>query len=214
MTRDLAARVRALPDVVARTRRLDLVWPTPGREAELLRLLSEPSISRWTGSIPYPYTPAHAREFLRRARRTRRTGSGILLQIIRRKDGALLGGAGLHNLVGRDRRSAEVGYWLGREFRGEGFTSEAVGGILELAFGRLGLHRVYATVFPRNRASIGVLRANGFRYEGRIRDEIIKDGRWRSVVLWSRLASDPPPPRASPRPRRGRPAHDRGGRTR
>jgi [ribosomal protein S5]-alanine N-acetyltransferase len=189
VTLSLADRVRRLP--VVRTARLELVPPNSIYAPALVDLLSDRSISRWTGTIPYPYTSRDADEYIRRARATRRAGGGVPFHIVRRSDGVLIGGAGLHNL-NEARASAEAGYWLGRKYRGQGYAREALAGVLGTAFGTLGLHRVYATVFPRNGPSIRVLRSNGFQYEGRIRDEIRKDGEWRSALLFSRLSTDPP----------------------
>jgi ribosomal-protein-alanine N-acetyltransferase len=114
---------------------------------------------------------------------------------VRRSDGEVLGGVGLHDLKEGDP-CAEVGYWIGREHRGQGYATEAVSLLVRTGFTRLGLHRIEALVFPANVASRGVMRGCGFRYEGRLRDEARKDGRWRSTLLFARIASDPPPRRS------------------
>jgi RimJ/RimL family protein N-acetyltransferase len=52
-----------------------------------------------------------------------------------------------------------VGYWLAREFWGHGIASAALAEFLELVSER----PLFATVAPRNVASIRVLEKNGFR---------------------------------------------------
>jgi len=104
-----------------------------------------------------------------------------------------VGGLGLKDVSGEHLR-AEIGYWIGRPFRGQGYAREAVRALLRLAFGPLGLVRIEAGVFPGNAASMRVLRANGFRREGRMRQEVRKDGVGRDVVLYARLRGDPPAP--------------------
>ena len=157
----------------------------------VVRLMNEPSVALWTLHIPFPYTARDARAYVQRSGRNRRAGRSLGLGIVRRRDRALLGGVGFQNFVEEAAR-AEVGYWLGREHRGQGYASEALQVLLRVGFTRLGLHRVEARVYPRNRASRALLRRNGFRYEGRLRDEVQKNGRWQSTLLYSRIVTDPP----------------------
>jgi len=178
-----------------RDRRVDLVLPTLSDIEAFVRLLNEPSVARWTLHVPYPYTKRNARHWVRHARAGRRAGRSLGLTVVRRSDGEVLGGVGLHDLKEGDP-CAEVGYWIGREHRGQGYATEAVNLLVRTGFTRLDLHRVEAFVFPANVASRGVMRRCGFRYEGRLRDEARKDGRWRSTLLFARLASDPPPRRS------------------
>ena len=191
MTLPLPEKVRRVPAKI-RSGRVDLIAPDLGFADELVALLADPSIHRWTGTIPSPYQRTDAADYVRRARANRRAGQGVSFLILRCVDGRLLGGIGLHDIHPR-REAAEVGYWIGRPFRGQGFAGEALDGVLGLAFGRLGLHRVYAGVFPGNRPSVRLLRRAGFRYEGRIRDEFRKDGVWQDALWFARLSTDRPP---------------------
>ena len=49
-------------------------------------------------------------------------------------------------------QSANVGYWIGAEYAGQGYMPEAVAVILRFAFEELRLHRVEAAIVPRNGA--------------------------------------------------------------
>ena len=171
--------------------RVELVPPSMDQVPAVVRLLKEPSVARWTLHVPHPYTRRDGRNWVRKSTEGRRTGQWLALTVVRSSDGEVLGGVGLHNLE-EWSTSAEVGYWLGREHRGRGYATEAVNALLTTGFTRLGLHRIEARVFPRNLASRAVVRRCGFRYEGRLRDEAQKNGRWRATLLFARLASDPP----------------------
>jgi [ribosomal protein S5]-alanine N-acetyltransferase len=175
-----------------RGRRVDLVLPVLDHVPAVVRLLREPSVARWTLHVPHPYAQRDGRDWVLRARANRRKGRSLSLTVLRRSDGVLVGGVGLHHLE-EGGTSAEVGYWIGREHRGHGYATEAVDLLVRTGFSRLGLHRIEARVFPRNRASRQVVRRSGFRYEGRLRDEALKHGRWRATLLFSRLVSDPFP---------------------
>jgi [ribosomal protein S5]-alanine N-acetyltransferase len=194
---DPAARIRALRLRVARSSRLELSWPDPRYGSELLRLIDEPQVARWTLHIPSPYRPRDLVSFYARARRFHRDGSALSLQIVRRRDGALLGGLGLHEIDAEHRR-AEVGYWVGAPYRRQGYGLEAVHTLCSFAFRQLGLARLQAEVFRGNRASERLLRAAGFRREGLLRGHARKDGAAFDVVVYGRLRGDPVPPAGRP----------------
>jgi [ribosomal protein S5]-alanine N-acetyltransferase len=188
-TPSLAERVQGLA-LPIRTRRLELVLPRFDQVEALVALLSEPSVARWTLHIPHPYRASDARKDILRSRTWRRTGRALPLLIVRRADGDLIGGVGLYQL-NENHASAEVGYWVGRPYRRRGYAEEATRGLVNAAFRHLGLHRVEAAVFLGNEASVRLLRRCGFRYEGRVRDEVRKDGVWRSTLWFARLSTDP-----------------------
>lgn len=206
---DPRKRVRALRDPVARSRRLELALPDPARAKEMSRLLNDRAIARGTLHIPHPYRLSDARAYYRRWARNRRTGSVLSLQIVRRSDRALIGGAGLSDISPEHLR-AEIGYWLGRPFRHRGYAREAVELLCRLAYRKLGLMRIEAGVFPGNITSVRVLRATGFRKEGQMRQSVRKAGVFCDVLLYARLRGDRPPPSAPAGPRgaarRGSPA--------
>lgn len=169
---------------------MELLLPTAAEVPETARLLNEPSVSRYTLHIPYPYRERHGRDWVRIAAKGRRTGRSLGLTVVRRADGAILGGVGLDDISEND--SAELGYWIGREHRGKGYASEAVDLMVRTGFRRLGLFRIEALVFPANAASRRVLKKCGFRFEGRLRGEAWKNGRWQTTLLFARLRTDPP----------------------
>lgn len=65
--------------------------------------------------------------------------------------------------------TAEIGYFLGREYWNRGYASEAVKLTLEYCFRYLNLRKVYARTYENNMASIRVLEKNGFKLVGRLR---------------------------------------------
>jgi [ribosomal protein S5]-alanine N-acetyltransferase len=187
-TSDTARRVRGLRPPF-RTRRLELRWPSARLNDQVVRLLNDPVVTRWTLRVPSPYTARDAAEFVRRARANRRSARSLSFQIVRRADGALLGGAGIHGL-GSASRTGEIGYLIGRGYRGQGYATEAVGALVRVAFGPLALHRIEARVFPGNSRSERVLLKQGFRREGRLRESVRKDGRLVDEIVYGRLRSD------------------------
>jgi RimJ/RimL family protein N-acetyltransferase len=90
--------------------------------------------------------------------------------------GAAVGAVGLKLGSDIERYSAEMGYWLGEAYWGQGIMSAAVRAVTEHALGELGMLRVFAVPYVRNPASARVLEHAGFQLEGTMRRSAIKDG--------------------------------------
>lgn len=60
--------------------------------------------------------------------------------------------------------SAELGYWIGEEYQGHGYATEASKALIERAFDILDIKQIYATYKLENMASKRVLEKLGFEY--------------------------------------------------
>ncbi len=96
----------------------------------IVRLADDPEISRNTLRIPYPYTDAHARAWLTAQEEESRAGTGAVFAITGRENGSLVGACGLE--IFPEHRRAELGYWLGRDFWGKGYATEAATAVVGL----------------------------------------------------------------------------------
>ncbi|MBV2366124.1 GNAT family N-acetyltransferase [Streptomonospora nanhaiensis] len=76
------------------------------------------------------------------------------------------------------------------EFTGQGLGKEATRLILDYAFNRVRLHRVWLNVYAFNMRAIAVYRACGFTVEGRLRDALLWDGRRHDALVMGLLESD------------------------
>lgn len=101
-----------------------------------------------------------------------------------RENGQLLGRAALTGIARGPFQNANLGYFLDEAHNGRGYMTEAVKGVLELAFDKLGLHRVQAGVMPRNAPSLRVLEKAGFRREGLAERYLKINGKWEDHVLF------------------------------
>jgi RimJ/RimL family protein N-acetyltransferase len=86
--------------------------------------------------------------------------------------------------------AADIGYVLNRAYWGQGYMVEAGRAVLDAAFRRLGLHRVWATCDPRNRASYRVMEKLGMRREAHFRKDVMEKGEWRDSYLYAILAEE------------------------
>lgn len=102
--------------------------------------------------------------------------------------GEACGGAGVHRKEREERRTAEIGYWLGEAFWGRGIMTEVVGALTDWAFRTYpDLLRLEAGVFEGNPGSMRVLEKNGYVLEGRMRQRIVKSGVVRDQLIFGRL---------------------------
>lgn len=100
--------------------------------------------------------------------------------------GALAGTVGLQLKTDVHRVSAEVGYWLGRDFRGQGIATEALRLFIPYVFSHFPeLMRVYAEVFHTNIASVRVLKKAGFVPEGVMKQAVVKEGQILDDLLFA-----------------------------
>ena len=121
--------------------------------------------------FPHPYTVDDAVAYIEHVTsRPVRTSFGIDV------DGQAIGSISL--MLGEDiaRRTAEVGYWIGREYWGRGIMADALRTATEYAFAELDLVRVFAVPFVTTTRSSRVLEKAGYVLEGVMRQSAVKDG--------------------------------------
>lgn len=85
---------------------------------------------------------------------------------------------------------AELGYKFSSEYHHQGYASEAVEKILDIAFTELNLHRICARVQEDNQPSIRLLVGLGFQKEGVCRDYLRIKGVWTDHLQYSLLAPE------------------------
>lgn len=151
---------------------------------ELVPLVGAREVAATTLRIPHPYTEQDARDFLVLAQEWNR----IWLAITLREDGRQIGGIGL--IVDDPHRHAELGYWLGVPYWGQGYATEAGREMLRYGFEDLHLHRIFASHFKHNPASGRVLRKLGMRYEGCQREHLRKWDRFVDSELYGILRKE------------------------
>ena len=91
-------------------------------------------------------------------------------------NGQAVGGVGVTLQNGIMRNNAELGYWLGKDYWGQGIMTNVIRDIVRLAFDKFEINRIYAKPFETNIASQRVLQKAGFVLEARFKKTIIKNG--------------------------------------
>ncbi|MDN7146223.1 GNAT family protein [Liquorilactobacillus mali] len=85
---------------------------------------------------------------------------------------------------------ADIGYWLGTEYVGNGIMHRAVAGICDLGFRDYGVHKVEIHAAVDNARSNGVAKKAGFHFDGSLRaNELLADG-FHDENVWSLLKEE------------------------
>jgi len=94
------------------------------------------------------------------------------------------------SIVDHANRTADFGYVFNRRYWKNGYATEGTRVLLNLAFSKLNLHRVWATCDVRNHASRRVMEKLGMRREGFFRKDVMQKGEWRDSYLYAVLAEE------------------------
>ena len=132
--------------------------------------------------FPHPYTIDDAHTFLKSV-----TNSEPVTLFCVEANGAAVGGIGIRIGVDVHRQTAELGYWLSEEFWRRGIMTEAVAAFSDFCFNNFQLRRIYAEPFANNPASVRVLEKAGFTFEGRLKNNVLKDGKLFDSLIYARI---------------------------
>jgi RimJ/RimL family protein N-acetyltransferase len=182
---------RLAPDYPILTERLAL--RPINKERDLPAIHSYRSIPKVCRYVPF--VPSTLEEMTERFADPERTRSvldaqaegQVLFTVIERRDtGEVIGDLVLFWHSDTDRH-AEVGYVVHPDQGGQGYATEAVRALTDLAFDHAGAHRVSARLDERNTGSARLLERLGFRQEARFVDgEWFKD-EWTTLLVYAVL---------------------------
>jgi [ribosomal protein S5]-alanine N-acetyltransferase len=138
----------------------------------LVRHANNPAVAAQLRDVfPHPYTVSDGRAFIEYA------AGGMpptALAIV--VDGAACGGTGVIPGRGNERRTAEIGYWLGESYWGRGIAPEALALTTRYAVEAFDVARLEAFVIASNARSRRVLEKAGYVNEGLRRQSFLKHG--------------------------------------
>ncbi|MBP0020708.1 MAG: GNAT family N-acetyltransferase [Cyanobacteria bacterium SBLK] len=152
-------------------------------------LAGKREIADTTVSIPHPYSLSRAEEWIAGHPREFSEGKATHFAIECKEIQQLIGAIALRDIE-REHLQGELGYWVGVEFWGRGYASEAARTAIAYGFEVLHLHRIYAYHMARNSASGRVLQKLGMRQEGLLRDRVRKWDIFEDVCLYAILEEE------------------------
>lgn len=137
--------------------------------------------------LPYPYSEQDGMDFISSmlsANETETFAFAITL------DDKAIGSIGVFRQQNIHRQTAEMGYYIAEEYWGNGIMTDAVKQICEYVFENSDILRIYAEPFAHNIGSCRVLEKAGFKYEGTLRSNAVKNGKVVDMKMYSRLRGE------------------------
>lgn len=156
--------------------------------ANVQSLAGDWAIADTTLNIPHPYEDGMAEEWISHHREQFVNKEQVTLAITLRTNNALVGAIGLR-LTLRFAR-AEMGYWIGKPYWGQGYCTEAAKALLAYGFGELQLNKIFASHLVRNPASGRVMQKIGMTNEGTLREHVQKWGVFEDIKVYGILRSE------------------------
>ena len=158
---------------------------------DIVLQLNDLWIHHCTLSIPHPYTEENGRDFISKSILKDLASLSELKFLhlaIRNGQRRLIGCLGFDGVLRGHR--AELGYLIGREYRGRGIITRAIAVACGFAFKTWDLVKVTAQVFEFNHASVKVLESNGFQKEGVLRNHAKKNGNFIDSIQFGLLKEE------------------------
>lgn len=146
------------------------------------KLCNNYNIYKNTLTLPYPYTTDCAVSWIEHHMDNFNADKSYEFAICDREMGTLYGAIALSNNHRYD--NGEIAYWIGEEFWGHGYATEASNAILDFAFDVKQYHKVYARHFASNPASGRVIQKIGMIQEGVLTDHVKKEDRYEDLIYY------------------------------
>ncbi|MFI0809491.1 GNAT family N-acetyltransferase [Streptomyces echinatus] len=185
----MTAVSQRIPTSIA-TERLVLRLFAPGDLDDRYAYQSLPEVARFL------YRPPLTREGCAESIAARAGGTAwqadddvLLLAVCRADEPGVIGEVVL-TLTNARARQAEIGWVFDPRHAGQGYATEAARALASLAFGQLGVHRVFARLDALNTGSARVCERLGMRREALLIDNDLDGDRWGTECVYAILARE------------------------
>jgi RimJ/RimL family protein N-acetyltransferase len=172
--------MNSFPEII--TKRLRLRRIRLEDVPSLLKHVNNEKIADQVLNIPFPYREEDAIFRLNFIMQGFKNRERYVFAITLNDENELIGEIGLH--LDKANDGAQFGYWVAEPLWGKGIATEATAAILQFGFETLGLHKIYATHYPENKASAKVMMNNGMIKEAELKEHYRIDNGYRSVIQY------------------------------
>lgn len=148
-------------------------WRIDDKYALALNLNNPKVLNNLRDGLPYPYTEQDAEKFIRAMLSADKNNTFAFAITL---NGKVIGSIGAFRKDNIHCRTAEIGYYIGEPYWGNGYATSAIKQVCQYVFEHTDIIRIYAEPFSHNIASCRVLEKAGFQYEGILRSNAVKCG--------------------------------------
>ncbi len=158
-----------IPETIT-TDRLILSPPTIDDVDDIIKYASDYDVAKTTRSMPHPYEAHHADFWIKMSREGRETGDHYVFAQRLKDSRKLIGGIGIK--MNKPDNNGSLGYWIGKEYWNNGYTTEACKAIIDFAFQHLGIHKIHAQFLAVNASSGSVMKKSGMVEEAFLKEHL------------------------------------------
>lgn len=144
------------------------------------KLCNNYNLHKHTLNLPYPYTLDDALFWISNHLDNFHADKLYEFAITDKETGELFGAIALTN--NPKFYNGELAYWIGEQFWGNGYATEAAQALLQFGFEEKQYHKVFARYFKSNQASGRVMQKIGMSEEGILIDHVRKENRYVDLV--------------------------------
>lgn len=162
-------------------------WKIEDR-TELARNLNNLNVlNNLRDGLPYPYTEKDAEDYITSMLSSDPSKTFAFAITV---DGGVIGSIGVFRCENIHSRTAEIGYYIGEAYWGNGYAASAVKQACQYVFENTDIIRIFAEPFARNRRSCRVLEKAGFQYEGTLRSNAVKNGEILDMKMYALIKAN------------------------
>jgi len=179
--------------MILETERLLLRKPRMNDWKDIVDGCNDLETARYVLPMPYPYKKKHAVSWIRKCKSdwSKKVKETMPFFIELKDVKKVIGAIDLTHINIRDR-VCQTGSWIHRNFRKQGYITEAKIAVNEYAFNKLKMRKMETGVFDINEASRATQESVGYRYEGRrIKSKkCLATGKIHDELLFGMMKSD------------------------
>lgn len=163
--------------------------PFCDKDSERIReLAGDERVAKYT-RLPHPYPAGLAEEWISKHGALFADLKGLPLAVTL-ADGGLLIGTVSFVSIDKDASRAAIGYWIGVDYWGQGYCTEACLQLVGFGFEQMKLNKLSSSHAVPNVGSGRVMQKIGMRQEGLLRAHAYRGGELVDVACYGLLASE------------------------
>lgn len=173
--------------ITMKTGRLILRPFTIDDATRVQELAGNKDVAKTTLGIPHPYPIEAAEQWIKNHPKMMKNGVFPFAIVLKAED-ILIGTMTIR--INDTHKKGELAYWVGKEYWGNGYATEAAKEIVRYGFENLNLNRIWAKAMSKNPASSKVMMNVGMKKEGVLKQDTMKLGVFEDSDIYGLTKSD------------------------
>ncbi len=154
-----------------------------------LHVIRQPEIYATTYGIPRNYSRFRGEWWLKTIKENMNRNISYEFAAFLRNTNRYIGNVGLINISFEHNR-ADISYYIDKDYMNMGYATEAAAEMLRYGFEKYGFNKIQGICMSCNPASRRVMEKIGMKFEGTLRQDMLKDGTYYDIDRLSILKDE------------------------